>query len=144
MTEPNDFVDDMELGNALFGNSRGQARLPREADWQQPFLELLTQCGLDRHCFGQDGARGFENDVFRIEPYFWDDCECPGTDDDIHLENCPERVPNFLHKPSGFRIEWYKYPFRDAYMTPSVALQRWLEIVGECCASLGDQSTEPI
>lgn len=32
-----------------------------------------------------------------------------------HKEDCRFTRPNFLHKPTGFRINWYKYPFRDSY-----------------------------
>jgi len=48
----------------------------------------------------------YENDVFMMHPYCW--CE---------EENCPwcnpkegERIaPNFYHKKSGLRVQWYKY-----------------------------------
>lgn len=128
---------DMELGNALFGNSRGESLFPRDIAWESPFFNLLAKCGLDsKYCLDKNDKRGFENDVFKVEPYFWGDCDCPQSDDDIHVEDCPTCAPNFLHKASGFRIEWYKYPFRNSYMTPTISLERWREIMDECLSSV--------
>jgi len=43
----------------------------------------------------------FENDEFMMHPYCWcekDECEW-----------CCGDAPNFLHKPSGLSVTWYKY-----------------------------------
>jgi len=43
----------------------------------------------------------YENDTFMMHRYCW--CE---------REECPwcfGSAPNFLHKPSGFKVKWYKY-----------------------------------
>lgn len=34
-------MSDMELGNMLFGNSRGEVGIPREAAWELPFRICL-------------------------------------------------------------------------------------------------------
>lgn len=131
----------IEIGNALFGNSRGEAQFPRTAAWESPFRDLLARCGLDDHGLGiDDEKRGFENDVFKIEPYYWGECDCPepeeDDDEEVHVDDCPARAPNFLFKATGFRIEWYKYPFRDSYMTPGITLQQWRKIMDACRASI--------
>jgi len=44
----------------------------------------------------------YENDIFMMHPYCW--CE---------KESCPwcggEDRPNFIYKPTGLKIWWYKY-----------------------------------
>ena len=67
----------------------------------------------------------FENDVFMMHPFCWcdrDDC-------------CGERVsvPNFLHKPSGTAVHWYKYIGRGM----EVDLRAdWRTVLRECVDSL--------
>jgi hypothetical protein len=34
-----------------------------------------------------------------------------------HLPECSGELPNFLYKPTGFRLEWYKYIGRDMEFT---------------------------
>ncbi|MBQ6632041.1 MAG: hypothetical protein IJH55_08075, partial [Romboutsia sp.] len=43
-----------------------------------------------------------ENDTFFCRPYSWDD---DVWDNSYH----------FLHKPSGLKLYWYKYPLRDGH-----------------------------
>lgn len=58
----------------------------------------------------------FENEVFMMHPYCW--CwraGCPwcaeDTNDRIMNQKNTEgkSAPNFHHKPSGFKVWWYKY-----------------------------------
>lgn len=44
--------------------------------------------------------------------------------------------PNFLHKPSGYGVHWYKYPCRDAYGTQPMSPAGFVEIIGSCIASI--------
>lgn len=55
---------------------------------------------------------GFEDGTLSIRPFDW------GYDED------PERAsrPNFLFKPSGFNMEWYKYPWRSPMMSENLSL----------------------
>ena len=53
-----------------------------------------------------------------------------------HTPTCRLVQPNFLYKPTGFRINWYKYPFRDSYMTPGINAKEWYRIVRHCIESL--------
>ena len=61
----------MELGNMVWGNSRGEFEVPRKSAWTGPLVELMMQAGCDIY-----GIPGFENDVFIIRSYYWGDCEC--------------------------------------------------------------------
>jgi len=63
----------------------------------------------------------YENDVFMMHPFCWCEkdycgwCAGIGAMPQIIREvgnvkyNESERLPNFLYKPSGFKMWWYKY-----------------------------------
>lgn len=52
-----------------------------------------------------------------------------------HTPECRFVQPNFLYKPTGFRINWYKYPFRDSYMSPGITPAEWRKVVRHCIES---------
>jgi len=56
-----------------------------------------------------------------------------------HEDTCLLLKPNFLHKPSGFTISWYKYPLRDAYKSHDITLDQFTEIINECIGSIGNE-----
>lgn len=122
----------MELGNLLFGNSRGSHRVNR--DYQDEFVEkVLNNLGFDGYGIPNDetlvSKKGFikqkdgayTNGLFTIFPYWWGDCTCGAEDKctDEHDEPCQEdcklMLPNFIHHPSEFVLQWYKYALRDSY-----------------------------
>lgn len=114
----------MELGNLMFGNSRGNYSVSRE-DWQKPFVGFL-----DRNCFDEYGYKEasnkdfFENDVFSIRPYYW------GDDETIAA------LPNFVYKPTGFELSWYKYPLRDSYCSHKIDDETFFKMLKNCQRSL--------
>jgi len=56
----------------IFGNSRGQAEIPREDEWAYPLLALLEAAGCDGY-----GWPKFENATFMVQGYDWDaECDC--------------------------------------------------------------------
>ncbi len=59
---------------------------------------------------------GFDNEVFTVRPYCWDD------------DKEKAELPNFVYKPTGFEIKWYKYAFRDSYMNQNLAPLQILDI----------------
>lgn len=59
------------------------------------------------------------------------------TDD--HAKDCPIVLPNFRYKPTGFEIQWYKYPLRDSYKNQSVGLGDFRKIIDTCIGSIGTQ-----
>lgn len=207
----------MELGNLVFGNSRGEHLVPRRCGWEEVLYELCSEIESDSSSFDLGYGVNFENKVFMINRYYWGDCTCgfenkefkekhhkdcyqslvkseiikklngfrtselsynttskiedsvrkkickqmklsyPGgcavhCTCDYHerykswlkdigypngcLDTCLLRKPNFLHKPSGFRIEWYKYPFRDSYMNQKIKLKDFKKIINLCIESL--------
>ena len=64
----------------------------------------------------------FENDTFEIKPYDWSD----EGKNDYH----------FYHKPSGFKIAWYKYALRGAYSNFNITYNQFVDILYDCHNSL--------
>jgi len=112
----------------------------------------------------------FENDTFMMHPYCWCEgvdcpwcraCNCEVEDRGAHLswderyavvgecKNCAaeretgvevERAPNFLHKPSGTSVTWYKYIGRGMEID---AKMDWCAVLADCVASLATTSPTP-
>ena len=54
-----------------------------------------------------------------------------------HSRACSIVLPNFLFKPTGFELRWYKYPLRDSYSSEKLDLPMLHKMVNECIRSLG-------
>lgn len=124
----------------IFGNSRGE--FPVNRDWQDMFVEHLYDMGFDSYGIIDDESlekymvevpssineptRKFENDVFIIMPYYW-------GDDDAICE-----MPNFVYKPTGFELSWYKYALRDSYMNQNLSFEELNALLEKCKESLRD------
>jgi len=61
----------MELGNIVFGNSRGEYPVEREVGFESELERLFHKIDPD---FFRDVE--YENDVFSIFPYYWGECTC--------------------------------------------------------------------
>ena len=121
-------IQDMELGNLLFGNSRGKYVVPRDP-WQDIFAEFLLNNGFDGYGF-RDSQREYENNTFILRPYYW------GEDEEI------QALPNFVYKPENITISWYKYPMRDAYCSHNISTAKFREIIAKCHASIRNDEEE--
>lgn len=137
---------------------------------QDIFCGAMEEIGISSYGYYIDNNKeehyGFENEVFKMIPFKWDieDCTC-GLDDiagDIHEEkgeyegnkyranhwhdlDCRASEVNFLYKPTGFMIKWYKYALRDAYMSQDVSVDKFRDILDECVESVNvDMIKEPI
>ena len=122
-------IKHMELGNLMFGNSRGKyAVVPRE-DYQEVFFKFLDNNGFDMYGYKMGSKeRVFENNTFIIRPYYW------GDDEDIAA------LSNFVYKPTGLAIDWYKYPMRDAYSNQDVSVKEFKAIMAACENSLKENN----
>ena len=121
-------INDIELGNLLFGNSRGKYAVDRD-EWQDPFCDFLHRNGFDMYGYYERGSeRCFENNVFVVRPYYWG-----------HAEEIAD-LPNFEYKPTGFTISWYKYPLRDAYASHNISTKEFMRILKECEKSMKGES----
>lgn len=122
----------MELGNMFFGNSRGEFKVNR--DWQDEFVEFLNAAGFDSYgginseslteSLFKNEMLYFENDTFTVMRYYW------GEDEEI------SELPNFIYKPLGFKLNWYKYPLRDSYMNQDISFDEFKSILSNCLNSL--------
>ena len=136
----------MELGNLLFGNSRGSFSIPRDFVNTEEWQKLLDLCNVDfyGHCtslensqFYDKKTQGFKCMLFEIHPYYWGDCDC-GRDDEEDIENhlasCSLRRHNFVyHQKNGdVTIDWYKYPFRDSWSNVELSEETFKNILKEC------------
>lgn len=132
----------MELGNALFGISRGEFPIEREEGFEEELFRLFDVIAPDRDNSWREYGMDFENDVFSVFPYYWGDCTCGFDEKDSqwqkenhHNENCPIVKPNFYYKPTDFSIKWYKYPLRDSYMNQNITLDEFKKIISKCIES---------
>lgn len=243
----------MEIGNLIFGNSRGNFPIKRGKGFERELGRLFDAYAPNRDNSWREYGVEFENDTFAVFPYYWGDCTCgydefesgwheqnshqetcyqvrlakevaaydqqigyqrPGSVGEIfdshfdvqaeqgpfpgfvvmamqpkrrdsclydlhdafehkvmkrlckelnltypqgcavhctcdyqerwaawsnensHRADCLLIKPNFLYKPTGFEIEWYKYPLRDSYMSENLSLPEFRLIIDRCIASL--------
>ena len=127
--------ENIELGNLLFGHSRGSYAVNRD-EIQPKFYEFFDRFGIDiygnvdaKSPFSEmskyDGKvyRSIDNDIFSISPYYW------GDDEDV------ASAPNFLYKPEEIEIRWYKYCMRDAYSNVPLTKELVEKMLGRCASS---------
>lgn len=131
---------EIELGNLFFGHSRGEYCFPdRELVDCPEWRNLLEVTNSDFYGYASEWDNplsnvndrgGYENDVFAINPYWWGD--------DENREECLK--PNFLFKPTGFEITWYKYPFRDSYMNKDYSEEQIKQVWSVCIESVKEKT----
>lgn len=88
--------------------------------WQVIWDNIMGDSG-----FGWGGS-DFSNDVFEFRVYHWDD-----TENDYH----------FHHKPSGFKIQWYKYPLRGACCNMEITESQLIDVLYDCLNSLEEDKS---
>ena len=131
----------MEWGNLLFGHSRGEYKINRDL-FTDSFMDCLDACGFDSYGHvkydrleqyiatvydetTEDHFHYFENNTFILMPYYW------GESEKI------KQMPNFVYKPTGYEIKWYKYPLRDSYANQKLTKKEFDSIMKACMDSLG-------
>ena len=82
--------------------------------------QILWDFIMSPYGFGWGGA-DFKNDTFEFRAYRWND-----EHNDYH----------FWHFPSGFKIEWYKYPMRGAYCNMEISDNQFVDILYDCINSI--------
>jgi len=210
----------MELGNLVFGNSRGEYPVPRDAGWEEELYRLMGALEGPLPVVSYDPGVDYENDTFYMMRYYWGNCTCGwgfvdegherlrsiehradcyqsdwrrinkmetrdepkrlrllkevyeargwSTEGETWWHGCAVRCDcdyqqridavleeyargfgcaghkpdcllvrdNFHYKPTGFGIQWYKYPLRDAYMNQDITLDEFRGIIDACIASV--------
>ena len=76
----------------------------------------------------------YENDTFMVRSYDW------GLNDEADKRN----EYHFWHKPSGFKLQWYKYPLRDPYVNMYITHEQFLDILRDCTNSIHPNFTYAI
>lgn len=122
----------MELGNLIFGHSRGKYQVARK-DWEDKLAELFDKFGLEYHgCVAKKGMYrgsktvqvndrgGIRTKKFEINPYYW-------GDDESEMY-----IPNFIYFPTEYEIMWYKYPLRDSYANQDITYEEFCDIIDDC------------
>ena len=205
----------MEIGNLIFGNSRGNYEIPRELVDSKAWNDLLKILHMDNYGIMNKNQNFSANEyggytckdknnkiLFDIFPYWWNGCTCEAEEknneiynrikrkyisdveendyyalmmseneltnqqktelkrlehifDEIkqefdeksifHKKDCLEIRHNFLYKPGTedeFWIDWYKYPFRDSYMSKDLKTEEIENIFNDCIKILQDQLKE--
>ena len=109
----------MELGNLVFGNSRG--RHPVDRGLQDIFCEMLLEpFGMSCYGYPEDDMLpdwtelpapigGYTNGTFIFRPYFWGDCQCgwediEGNFDEEHQSTCYQTKLDGLRKVHGKEV----------------------------------------
>ena len=81
-----------------------------------------------------NNGHDYENDTFMVRSYDW------GLDDEADKRN----EYHFWHKPSGFKLQWYKYPLRDPYVNMDITHEQFLDILRDCTNSIHPNFTYAI
>ena len=117
-----------------------------ESYWATDGLNMIAEViaelrGKQHGTYGWDGlltsncgAEEYINDVFEMRPYCWCDATWEEDPDHPHAHGCP---PNFLYKPTGMAITWYKHANRGATSNKQYPGARtWFEIIKHCIGSI--------
>ena len=81
-----------------------------------------------------NNGHDYENDTFMVRSYDW------GLDDEANKKN----EYHFWHEPSGFKLQWYKYPLRDPYVNMDISHEQFLDILRDCMNSIHPNFTYAI
>jgi hypothetical protein len=133
----------LELGQMLLSNTPIQSY---ESYWATDGLNMIAEViaelrGKQHGTYGWDGlltsnsgAEDYINDVFEMRSYCWCDATWEEDPEHPHAHGCP---PNFLYKPTGMIITWYKHANRGATSNKQYPGARtWFEIIKHCIGSI--------
>jgi len=95
----------MELGNAMFGNSRGPVPIERGVGWEEELYRLFESYAPERDNEWREYGVEFENDTFSVFPYYWGGCTC-GFE-----EMRSEWVNSQSHSPGCYQEEYDRLPY---------------------------------
>lgn len=92
---------------------------------------------LEKFFKEEKGVHFFENDIFMLRGYVYDeDCNCGDDGSENHAEDCALIKPHFFYKPTDLKIMWYKYPFRDSYSNRLFTTEEFKDMLQHCLESL--------
>ena len=91
--------------------------------FERPVNEALWYFIMKGYC---NGDARVDNEVFAVRPYNWSE-----TEDSEDLNSW-----HFWHKPSGFKLEWYKYPLRGALVNMNIDHEQFYAILQDSMNSV--------
>ena len=94
---------------------------------------MVMKSKWEDNTLGMNG-NDYENDTFMVRSYDW------GLDDEADKRN----EYHFWHKPSGFKLQWYKYPLRDPYVNMDITHEQFLDVLRDCMNSIHPNFTYAI
>ena len=109
-------MSDMEIGNMLFGNSRGEYSVTGNGTMQGALVKLFCAIDDEVYFYGVE----YENETFFTMPYWWGDCTCGWDFIDnghsklealSHRECCYQNEYRFLMPDKGLRKLLSKHGF---------------------------------
>lgn len=134
-------TNNLELGQLLLSNNDWHHY---EAYWATDGLHIIAQVIAELR--GEDpnggwttltsnsGAEEFVNDIFEMRCYCWCDSNWEEDPTHPHFKGCP---PNFLYKPNGMVMTWYKHAGRGITSNKKYPGARtWFQIVNQCIGSI--------
>ena len=97
-----------------------------------------TYTPYDGEVFGDNPSHVIDTPTFTVRSYSWNDFDDTETDtvekeSDLYKHN---NGWHFWHKPSGFKLSWYKYPLRDPYSNMNINSEQFCHILRDCQNSL--------
>lgn len=110
-------------------------------DYDDPRHDTMSWADLNAHNLAVTDAVCAE---MRLDPKYgtWVHCTCDREParlawlaDNTHDPKCGVARPNFVHKASGFRVDWYKYIGRGMEHEP-IDKSEWGRIQAECLESI--------
>lgn len=130
-------MSNLELGQILLSNNDWHRY---DADWAVEGLNIVAQViaelrekdpnGFRTLLTTNSGEEEFVNHIFEMRSYCW----CDGFGIEGHEEGCP---PNFIYKPTGMIITWYKHAGRGNTSNKKYPGARtWFEIIKHCIGSI--------
>lgn len=87
--------------------------------------EYLVEKGATRDNPCNNTGAEYENDVFLISAYNWND--------DIPDD---EQVPNFWFKPLNYQVEWYKHLGRGNFANRPLTIDEAMDMLNKCIVSI--------
>ena len=110
-TETEHFVE-MELGNMMFGNSRGSFSIDRHSGWEGVWERFCRKMNINHYGWANEGSplqktgHGYENEYVWVMPYYWGDCTCGYEDKELtwgaanqHHHDCYQTIMRKAIKP---------------------------------------------
>ena len=140
----NSYFDSFFCNKCGYFGDGGNLKLTISSKCDIPFEREVNEClwnytmihrtKLDMHenILGLNG-NDFENDTFMVRSYSWRE------DDEDEVNQY-----HFWHKPSGFKLQWYKYPLRSPYANMEITHEQFLYILRDCTNSIHPNFTYQI